>query len=144
MLYQLSDLLPQAQREGRTRAIVLHVNNWRPSQTVSLDGYLFQATLARSYPGNAIEQNDGAMLVLEQAAGDFLLGGSGLRITVTKDLDQSRGSAGIASVEEGALVNGQWKTTVRLNGDEDNQGRTIFLPAHEFKLLRVKLYTLPQ
>jgi beta-galactosidase GanA len=143
VLYQLSELLPQAQREGRTRAIVLHTTSLRPSQTVSLDGYLFQAALTRSYPANVIEQIDGAMLVLEQSPGDFLIGGSALRITVTKDFDQSAGSAGIASVEEGAFLNGQWKTTARLNGDENNQGRTIFLPAHEFKLLRVKLYMLP-
>jgi hypothetical protein len=110
---------------------------------VSLDGYLFQATLARSYPANVIEQNDGAMLVLEQSTGDFLIGGSSLRITVTTDFDRSGGSVGIASVEEGTFVNDQWKTTARLNGDEDNQGRTIFLPAHDFKLLRVKLYKLP-
>jgi hypothetical protein len=144
VLYQLKDLLPQAQRDDRTRAIVLHSNSFRPTQTVSLDGYLFRAALARSYPGNEILQNDGAMLVLEQTSGDFLIGGSGLAITVTKDLDEGSGSAGIAGVEEGSLVNGQWKTARRLNGDEDNQGRSIFLPAHEFRLLRVKLYKLPQ
>lgn len=144
VLYQLEDLLPQAQHDGRTRAIVLHINSPRASQTVSLDGYLFRATLARSWPSDVIEQDNGAMLVLEQSPGDFLIGGSSMKITVTRDLDESRGSAGIASVEEGTLVNEQWETTARLNGDENNQGRTIFLPAHGFKLLRVKLYKLPQ
>jgi hypothetical protein len=143
VLHQLSDLLPQAQAEGRTRALILHASSPRPSQTVSLGGYLFQATLARSWPANVIEQDDGAMLVLERAPAEFLIGGSSLRITVAKDLDQSSGSAGIASVEEGTLSDGLWKTTARLNGDENNQGRTIFLPAHEFTLRRVKLYTLP-
>jgi hypothetical protein len=144
VLSQLSGVLPAAQREGRTRGVLLHASSPRPSQTVSLGGYLFEASLSRSYPSNALEQDDGAMLVLEQAPGDFLVGGCGLRVTVTGDPDQSGGSAGIASVEEGTLADGVWKPTARLNGDENNQGRTLFLWAHNFRLLRVKLYKLPK
>jgi beta-galactosidase GanA len=144
ILSQLHDILPQAQREGRTRGLLLHISSPRPTQTVALDGYLFQTTLARSWPAKALLQDDGAMIVLETAPGEFLIGGTALTITVSKDLDSGEGTAGIASVEEGTRENGIWTTSRRLNGDENNQGRSISLPAHQFKLLRVRLYTIPK
>ena len=61
------------------------------------------------------------------------------RITIRGD-----GIAGIASVEEGSRVRGEWVTELRLNGDQSNQGRSVSLPAHGFKLLRVKLYAIPR
>src|SRR5882757_5163658 len=144
ILSQLRDVLPQAQREGRTRGLLLHVSSPRPTQTVALDGYLFQATLARSWPAKTLLQDDGAMIVLETAPGEFLIGGTALTITVSKDLDSGEGTAGIVSIEEGTRENGIWTTSRRLNGDENNQGRSISLPAHQFKLLRVRLYTIPK
>jgi len=141
---QLADILPQAQRDGRTRGLVLHVTSPRPTQTVSLAGYLFTATLARSWPERKILQDDGAMIVVQTGSDEFLIGGSALTVTVTKDVDLGDGIAGIESVEEGSRNGGQWKTERRLNGDQSNQGRNVSLPAHEFKLLRVKLYTIPQ
>lgn len=143
VLQELEDLLPQAQREGRTHGVVLHANNPRPTQTVSLGGYLFTAALARSWPARNLLQDDGAMMVLQTAPDDFLIGGTALSITVSVDVDEKEGIAGIASVEEGTRTNGKWTTQRRLNGDQDNQGRTISLPDHQCKLLRVRLYTIP-
>jgi hypothetical protein len=143
VLEKLAGILPQAQAEGRTRAIFISVTSPRPSQAVALGGFLFQASLARAYPSNAIEQDNGAMLVLQQADGEFLIAGSALRISVSNDPEKATAPAGIASVEEGTLEDGLWKTVTRPNGDEDNQGHTLFLPAHRFVLLRVKLYQLP-
>ena len=144
VLEQLQDILPQAQREGRTRGLVLHANSPRPTQTVSLGGYLFTAALVRSWPERKILQDDGAMIIVQTGNDEFLIGGTALAISVARDSDLGEGIAGIVSVEEGSRSGGQWKTERRLNGDESNQGRNISLPAHEFKLLRVKLYTIPQ
>lgn len=143
VLRELEDLLPQAQREGRTRGIVLHASNPRLAQTVSLGGYLFTATLARSWPARNLLQDDGAMILLQTAPDEFLIGGTALSITVSVDVDEKEGIAGIASVEEGTRTSGLWTTLRRLNGDQDNQGRSISLPDHQCKLLRVKLYTIP-
>jgi len=140
-LEQLQDVLPQAQREGKTRGLVLHVSSPRPTQTVSLGGYLFTATLARSWPERKILQDDGAMIVVQTGKNEFVIGGSALTISVSKDVDAGYGIAGIVSVEEGSRSGGRWKTSQRLNGDQSNQGRNVSLPAREFKLLRVKLYT---
>lgn len=143
VLQQLEDILPQAQRDGRTRGLVLHANNPRPSQTVSLSGYLFTATLARSWPARNLLQDDGAMLLLQTAPDEFLIAGTSLSLTVSADPDLREGVAGITSVEEGSRANGEWATARHLNGDQTNQGRTIMLPGHHFALLRVKLYSIP-
>ena len=140
ILEQVADILPQTQREGRTRGLILHVSSPRPSQTVALGGYLFAATLARSWPERKILQDDGAMIVIQTGEDEFLIGGSALTITVTKDIDAGPGLAGILSVEEGSRSDGRWTTRRRLNGDQTNQGRSISLPAHEFSLVRVKVY----
>ncbi len=142
-LRQLADILPQAQREGRTRGLVLHVSSPRATQTVSLGGYLFTATLARSWPARTLLQDDGAMIVVQTGPDEFLVSGTSLTITPSKDPEARGGIAGIASVEEGSRVRGQWTTARRLNGDQTNQGRDLFLPAHAFPILRVKLYTIP-
>ena len=143
VLKQLEDILPQAQREGKTRGLVLHVSSPRATQTVSLGGYLFTATLARSWPARNLLQDDGAMIVIQTGPDEFLIGGTALSITVANDADTRDGIAGIASVEEGSRARGEWLTARRLNGDQNNQGRTVSLPDHQFKLLRVKLYTIP-
>ena len=143
VLQQLVDILPQAQREGRTRGLVLHVSSPRPSQTVSLGGYLFTATLARSWPGRNLLQDDGAMIVVQTAPDEFLIAGTSLSIAVSMDPDIKEGVAGIVSVEAGSRVEGKWVAAQRLNGDQDNQGRSITLSDHRFALLRVKLYNIP-
>jgi Domain of unknown function (DUF5597)/Beta-galactosidase len=142
VLQQLGDILPQAQRDGRTRGLVLHVNSARPAQTVSLGGYLFTATLARSWPARTLPQDDGAMILLQTGPDEFLIGGTSLSISVSVDPDAREGIAGITSVEEGSRANGQWTTTHRLNGDQTNQGRSIMLPDHRVSLLRVKLFAI--
>jgi len=139
VLQELADILPQAQREGRTRGLGLHVGSPRSSQTVSLGGYLFTATLARSWPSRNLLQDDGAMIVLQTGPDEFYIGGTALNVTVSVDVEAREGIAGIASLEEGSRINGEWTTARRLNGDQDNQGRSILLPDHQFKLLRVKL-----
>jgi beta-galactosidase GanA len=143
VMQELEDLLPQAQREGRTRGLVLHVSSPRPTQTISLGGYLFTATLARSWPARNLLQDDGAMILAQTGPDEFLMAGTALSVTATVDPEMKEGNAGIASVEEGSRVLGTWVTTQHLNGDQDNQGRTISLHDHRFELLRVKLYTIP-
>ena len=144
VLRQLEDLLPQAQREGRTRGIVLHLSSPRPTQTVALGGYLFTVALARSWPARTLLQEDGAMIVLQTGPDEFLIAGTALSVSVSADPDVKEGIAGIASVEEGSRVNDEWTTTRRLNGDENDQGRTLLLPDHHAALLRVRLYAIPR
>jgi Domain of unknown function (DUF5597)/Beta-galactosidase len=142
LLASMSDLLPGAQAGGMTRGLVLHANSARPTQTVTLGGYLFEARLSRTWPAQALAADDGAMLMLQASAGDFFVVGSGLTVRIVRDADVDSGIAGIASVEEVSRVAGHWKVERKLNGDQTNQGRELMLDAHRQGIYRMKLYSI--
>lgn len=143
-LQDLSDLLPAAQSDGRTRGLVLHATSPRATQTVSLGGYLFTATLSRSWPARSLLTEDGAMLLLESRPEEFLVVGSGLTVTMTRDPDMDSRIAGIASIEELVKSGSEWTVLRRLNGDQSNQGRQLSLDAHQTRIYRLKLYSVPR
>jgi beta-galactosidase GanA len=145
LLDSMRDLLPAAQAAGLTRGLVLHATNPRPTQTVALGGYLFEATLARSWPARTLATDDGAMLILQASPGEFYIVGSGLTVGFSRDPDADSGIAGIETVEQVSRASGQWTTDRRLNGDQTDQGRRLLMDAHRPHIYHVRLYTvLPQ
>ena len=142
LLDSIRDLLPAAQVAGMTRGLVLHIASPRPTQTVALGGYLFEATLSRSWPARAIIADDGAMLVLQTSPGEFYVVGSGLTVSIARDPDVDAGIAGIESIEQVSRASGQWTTERRLNGDQTNQGRQLLLDPHRQYIYRVRLYSI--
>lgn len=143
-LASLGDLLPQAQSDGRTRAMVLHANSPRPAQTVALGGYLFQGSLTRNWFSGALQANDGAVLILQTVPDEFLAIGSGLTIKFSRDPDTDDKIAGIASIDEVAPDGSGWKVLEHMNGDQSNQGRQLSMDSHEVKIYRVRLYAAPR
>lgn len=143
LLDSMRDQIAAAQASGKTRGLVLHDTSPRPTQTVSLGGYLFQATLSRSWPARQLATNDGAMLVLEAGVNEFYVVGSGLTVSILRDPDVDSQIASIATVEQVTRANGQWTVERRLNGDQTNQGRQLQLNPHQFEILHVRLYTIP-
>jgi hypothetical protein len=141
LLDSMRDLLPAAQATGSTRGLVLHTTSQRPTQTVALGGYLFEATLSRSWPARTIIADDGAMLILQASPGEFYVVGSGLTISFARDPDADSGIAGVESVEQVSRVSGQWTVERRLNGDQTNQGRQLLLDPHRPHVYRVRLYS---
>ncbi|HEX4002976.1 MAG TPA: DUF5597 domain-containing protein [Candidatus Acidoferrales bacterium] len=142
LLDSIRDLLPAAQAEGRTRGLVLHASSLRPTQTVALGGYLFDATLSRSWPDRKLAADDGGMLILQTAPGEFYVLGSGLSVSITRDPDVDAGIAGIESVEQVSRASGQWRVERRLNGDQTDQGRQLLLDAHRLGLYRLRVYSI--
>ena len=143
MMSSLSGDVLEAQPMGRIRALVLHDNGPRPSQSVALGGYLFRATLSRSWPARQPVATNGALMILQTAPDEFLLAGSGLTVDFVRDPDADNQIAGIASIEQVSKVNGQWRAERRLNGDQSNQGRQLLMDPHAFQVYRVRLYTYP-
>lgn len=129
LLDSLRDLLPASQAAGVTRGLVLHATSLRPTQTVALGGYLFEAALSRTWPARTLATDDGAMLVLQSSPGEFYIAGRGLTLSFARDTDVDAGIAGIESVEEVSRTSGQWKTERPLNGDQTNQGRQLLMDA---------------
>ena len=144
LIESLSDILPALQSAGSTRAIVLHCNSPRPTQTVSLGGYLFEATLLRSWPAKSLLEDDGALIILQTAPNEFYIAGSGLTVSFFRDPDVDTKISGIASIEEVARSNGGWTTLRRLNGDQTNQGRQLSLAPHQVHAYRVILSSIEQ
>jgi hypothetical protein len=142
LLDTIRDLLPQAQAAGRTRGLVLHQTSPRPTQTVALGDYLFEATLSRSWPARTLLADDGAMLIMQASPGEFYAIGYGLTVSFRRDPDVDAGIAGIESVEQVSRDSGQWKTARRLNGDQTNQGRQLLLDPREPDIFRVRLYSV--
>jgi hypothetical protein len=138
----MSDMLLTAQAANRSHGLVLHSNSPRPTQTVSLGGYLFEATLSRSWPAKALLADDGAMLIVESGADEFYIAGSGLTVSFYRAPDVDRTQSGIASIEEVEVVDGKWTTIRRLNGDQSNQGRQLSMAPHEIRVYRVHLYAM--
>ncbi|SNT36571.1 Beta-galactosidase GanA [Granulicella rosea] len=139
-LDNLADMIVPAQAAGKTRGLVLHADSPRPTQTVALGGYLFEATLSRSWPAKTLIADDGAMIVIESAPNEFYISGRGLTVSFFRDPDVDEKTGGIASIEELTHADGKWTTQRRLNGDQTNQGRSLSLAPKDVHTYRVKLY----
>jgi hypothetical protein len=142
VLGSVSDMILSAQVSGKMRGLVLGESSLRPTQTVSLGGYLFQATLARSWPEKTLLTKNGAMLVIESAPNEFYIAGSGLFVSFLRDPDVDDKVAGIGSIEEVSRDDNRWVTMRRLNGDQSNQGRQLLMDAQSFHVYRVILYAI--
>jgi hypothetical protein len=140
-LENLSDVLIQAELSGKTRGLVLHADSFRPSQTVALGGYLFDATLLRSWPAKTRVVDDGAMLIAQVSENEFFITGLGLTVSFTRDSDCDDRIAGIGAIEEVTRVNDQWVTQHRLNGDQIGQGRALSMMPNQIQTYRVTLYS---
>lgn len=143
VLNELGGRFIQAQRNGQTRGLVLHLTSPRPFQTVALDGYLFRATLARSWATQQPLTADGAMLVMRAAPGEFYVLGSGLTVSFLRDPDVDDHIAGIAGIARLTWKDGRWAVAEQMNGDQSDQGRELLMDAHTIHLYQVRLYSYP-
>ena len=143
ILTQLGDRFLQAQRRGDTRALMLHLTSPRPTQAVSLGGYLFRATLARAWRTQKPLAADGAMLVMQSAPDEFYVIGSGLTVSFLRDPDADDRLAGIAGIAQLDWKNGRWTVAEQMNGDQSDQGRELLMDPHAVHLYRVSLYSYP-
>jgi hypothetical protein len=115
------------------------------SQQFTLGGYTFQIHFrepASMSVGAKVEPEiSGAHggLIIQTGSNDFLVAGIGMVITFSAS-GKSDTLAGIDSIWEGGFMNGAWTPGRELNGDDDNQGRSLRMPAGEFTIRRVRLY----
>ncbi len=142
VMRQMTAMVLAGQAARTTRAVVLHANSPRASQTVAMGGYLMQATLSRSWPAKTLLEDDGAMLVVQTGKDEFYVVGQGLTVTFARDPDVDDRTAGIGSIEEVSQKDGAWVTTERLNGDQSNQGRQLMLAPKRERIYRVRLYSV--
>ncbi len=141
VLSGLSAVLLSHQSSDGTRGVVLHSNSPRPTQTVALGNYLFEATLSRSWPAKTLLTDDGAMIIVQSTPNEFYVAGVGLTVSFFRNPDVDNEVGRIESIEEVSQSNGNWITVRRLNGDQTNQGRQLWMPPRQVRLYRVVLYS---
>jgi beta-galactosidase GanA len=78
-------------------------------------------------------------LIIQLDSDDYLFAGTGMIITFGVH-DSGQSIVGIDSIWEGNFVDGVWAPGRNLNGDDDNQGRYLRMPADKFTIRRVRLY----
>ena len=136
VLSSMSDVLLAHQASDGTRGVVLHSNSPRPTQTLALGDYLFEATLSRSWPAKTLLTDDGAMIIVQSTRDEFYIAGTGLTVTFFRNPDVDTAVGRIESIEEVSRSDGKWNTLRRLNGDQTNQGRQLLMPSHEVRVYR--------
>jgi hypothetical protein len=113
------------QHEGREEMAGFLLDKDHPQTTVELNGYRLDVRLDHVFEMRA---QTGYGLVIAIGRDEFLGAGTGFCVSFSL---KAAGSAhvGIASVEEGTFSGGVWAPDRRLNGDENDQGRSWrFIP----------------
>ena len=77
-------------------------------------------------------------LIIAVEPGEFFVAGTGIVVTFTSIKNKK---AGFISIDEGRFENERWIPGRRMNGDQDHQGRHVRIPANEYSIQHVKLYT---
>jgi hypothetical protein len=137
----LGAIMPQltaAQTTGEVHGFTLSRDH--SSVDFTMGGYNLHVTLDEIF-GRHAEVGFGLIMIDRPAGADgkdrFIGLGKGFRVAFTP---RSGAAVGIASIDEGTLVNGQWTPGRRLNGDENDQGHGWRFDPRHISLEKVSLY----
>jgi beta-galactosidase GanA len=140
LLDQLKPLILQQQGKGTINGVLFDKTNAR--QEVKLGDYIFSFShdLTLGWSPKAKEENwpiTGG-LIIQLAADEFIVAGSGI-VTTFKPIKEGF-RAGIVQIDEGVFEEGKWIPGLRMNGDQDHQGRHLRIPEGDFSIQKIKLY----
>lgn len=133
--HAIASIMPQitaAQAAGQIHGFTLTKDH--SSVEFTMGGYTLHVTLDEIF---GMRAEHGYGLILAEGPDKFLGLGKGFRVSFTP---RSGPQAGIAAVDEGRMVNGQWVPGRRLNGDENDQGHGWRFSPTQVTLERVSLY----
>jgi beta-galactosidase GanA len=140
LLDQLKPLILQQQGKGTINGVLFDKTNAR--QEVKLGDYIFSFShdLTLGWSPKTKEENwpiTGG-LIIQLAADEFIVAGSGI-VTTFKPIKEGF-RAGIVQIDEGVFEEGKWIPGLRMNGDQDHQGRHLRIPEGDFSIQKIKLY----
>ncbi|PWS32848.1 GH35 family beta-galactosidase [Pedobacter paludis] len=140
LLNQLKPLILQNQGKGTINGVLFDKTNSK--QEVRLGDYIFSFShdLNLGWSAKAKDENwplTGG-LIIQLAPDEFIIAGTGIVATFKPLKDGSR--AGILQIDEGTFEGGKWIPGLRMNGDQDHQGRHLRIPEGDFSIQKVKLY----
>ncbi|MBC7886915.1 MAG: DUF5597 domain-containing protein [Ferruginibacter sp.] len=150
ILQQLTPKILIAQSKGSIAGIWL--NPKKKKQQVELGGYHLDIVLRNSLWRTETSPENGYGLVIADGPDEFIIAGKDIQFNFFPP-SGGTGYIGIASIDEGAYVNGKWVAGRRLNGDDimynykiaeeialQKNGTVVRLTGDGPKVLRVKLY----
>lgn len=142
LMDQLKPLILQHQGKNTIEGVLFDQKS-TPKQEIKLGDYrlTFNHDLSLGWSPKAKEEHwpmTGA-IVIQLAADEFIIAGSGVVVTFNPLKETSR--AGIAQIDEGVFKNGKWVPGLRMNGDQNHQGRHLRIPEGDYSIQKVKLYT---
>ncbi len=151
LVAQLEPLLLASQGRGISAGLLPEGPEQRQPQRVTLGGYVLnvsfergappapaEGAIAPANPPDAQAPPPSGGLVIATGADEFVFAGTAF--VVTFESSRPKLAAGILSAEEGHYVDGAWRNTLWLGGDQTHQGRHVRLEAGRFSIQRVKLY----
>lgn len=154
LVAQLEPLITRHQGRGTMVGLIPEGAEQRQPQRVVLGDYVMYVSFERPLPPAVAEGLAGpgrpaaaptppaptGGLVIQLAPDELILGGIGITATF-QTVAGGPLQAGLLSVEDGRFVDGVWKRTRWLSGDQTHQGRHVRIDPADFGLRRVKLYT---
>jgi hypothetical protein len=108
------------EHEGRGEMVGFVLDKEHPQTTLELNGYLLDVKLDHVFETNS---QHAFGLIIATGPDEFLGAGTGFSVSFRVKA-AGRTHVGIGSVDEGTFVGGAWVPGRRLNGDEDDQGRS--------------------
>jgi len=127
-------VLDRQQTAGATHGFVLDKNH--PQVDFTMSGYTVHVTLDEIFGHSA---QSGYGLIVSTGPDEFLGAGKGFRVSFTP-LAAGAPKVGINAVDEGEFVDGKWLPGMRLNGDENDQGRGWRFSSWQVSTEKVTLY----
>jgi beta-galactosidase GanA len=149
ILSQLAPLILENQGKGTMVGVLPDVafdgTTKEEQQHVRLGGYTLNVTFEKRNPWAPAERasrlpRPTGGIIISVGEGEYVIAGTGLVITFTSSSEEDP-IAGIASIQEGEYINGDWVPGRWMNGDQSHQGRHLRIPAGSFGIQRIKLYS---
>ncbi|TKK66735.1 mannonate dehydratase [Ilyomonas limi] len=139
VLQQLTPFIMQS-TPSQMDGVLLDKQN--ETDTLSFGNYIFKISHDNTigwngHKGDSLWDATGA-IIIQTAPDEFIVGGTGIIINFY--YTDTAYNTGILAIENGTFNNGNWQPNLRLNGDEDHQGRHLRIPLNEWDIQKVKLY----
>jgi len=142
LISQLTPIITANQGQGKIEGVLLDKAN--QDTIIQMGEYEFtfrhEYTLGWSPGAKEDEWPLASTIIIQTGEEEFYIAGTGIVVTF-KPLKNELLNAGILKVDEGIFENNNWKILRHLNGDQTHQGRHLRIPAGEYTIQRVELYT---
>ena len=127
---QLAPLIAEHQGQGTMSAVLLRSPN-DPPQKIQVGNYTLEVAFNVPPKMTGVPPPQGtpppaAAIFIATGPDEYFAAGSGVKVTFSPNTPGPP-LVGLATVEEGAFVNGRWVPGRRLNGDDSDEGKSLML-----------------